>query len=91
MCTHVIIIIINYISIAPFPEKKTSSERFTITTFLKVEIYDKNRLTDVLLPLAVNSKSAEKVDSLPLLGLNPAIFSTPVHRSDHTAKSYPLF
>jgi hypothetical protein len=44
----------------------------------------------VLLPLAVNSKSEQKVDLLALLGLDPATFATPLHRSNHTAKSHPL-
>jgi hypothetical protein len=29
---------------------------------------------DILLPLIINSKSEQKVDSLPLLGLEPATF-----------------
>jgi hypothetical protein len=35
----------------------------------------------VLLPLAVNSKSERKVDSLPLLGFEPAIFGLQMHVS----------
>jgi hypothetical protein len=40
----------------------------------------------VLLPLAVNSNSERNVNSLPLLGLDPATFSTLVYLSDHSAK-----
>jgi hypothetical protein len=41
--------------------------------------------THVLLPLAINSKSEQKVDSPPLLELDPATFDVSVHHSDHTA------
>jgi hypothetical protein len=44
----------------------------------------------VLLPVAVNSEPIPKVDSLPLLVLDFAIFDTPTHHSDHTTKSHPL-
>jgi hypothetical protein len=37
----------------------------------------------ILLPLAVNSKSEQKFESLLLLGLKPVAFGTPMHRSDH--------
>jgi hypothetical protein len=44
----------------------------------------------VLLSLAVessvNSKPEQKVDSLPLPGINPA---TPTNRFDHTVKNHP--
>jgi hypothetical protein len=42
----------------------------------------------VLQPLIVNTKSERKVDSLPPLGLEPVIFSTPAHLSDRSAKSH---
>jgi hypothetical protein len=45
--------------------------------------------THILSPLAVNSKSERKVDSLPLLGFKPVIFGMLVHFSDHSAKSTP--
>jgi hypothetical protein len=47
--------------------------------------------TNVLLPLAVNSKSEQKVDSLPLLGLKPMTFGTQGHLSDRSAKSHRHF
>jgi hypothetical protein len=40
----------------------------------------------VLLPLAVNSKSERKVNSLPQLGLEPATFSMLQHLSDCSGK-----
>jgi hypothetical protein len=40
-------------------------------------------------PLAVNSKSERKVNSLPPLGFEPVIFGTLAHLSDHSAKSHP--
>jgi hypothetical protein len=43
----------------------------------------------VLLPLAVNSKSERKVDSLPPLRLVSATFGTPAHFSDRSAKFLP--
>jgi hypothetical protein len=43
----------------------------------------------VLLPLAVNIKSEGKVDSLPLLGLEPGTYGTQAHLSDRSAKSHP--
>jgi hypothetical protein len=43
----------------------------------------------VLLPLAVNNKSEQKGDSLPLLGLEPATFSVQAHLSDPVTKSHP--
>jgi hypothetical protein len=43
----------------------------------------------VLLPLAVNSKSEQKVDLLPPLTFKPATFGTLAHLSDHSAKSHP--
>jgi hypothetical protein len=43
----------------------------------------------VLLPLAVNSKSVRKVDSLPPLGFNPATFGMQAHISHRSAKSQP--
>jgi hypothetical protein len=43
----------------------------------------------VLLPLTVNSKLEQKVDSLPLLGLKPVTFSTQAHPSDRLTKSHP--
>jgi hypothetical protein len=45
--------------------------------------------THVLLPLAVNSKSERKVDSLPPLGFEPVTFGTLAHFSDRSAKSHP--
>jgi hypothetical protein len=46
----------------------------------------------VLLPLvvdnSVNSKSEQKVDSLPLLGLEPATIGRFMHRSNHTMKPH---
>jgi hypothetical protein len=42
-----------------------------------------------LLPLAVNSKSEQKVDSL--LGLEPMTFGTQAYPSDRLAKSHPPF
>jgi hypothetical protein len=39
---------------------------------------------------SVNSKPEVKVNSMPLLGLGPMTFGTPMHRSEYTAaKSYP--
>jgi hypothetical protein len=46
--------------------------------------------TNILLPLAVNSKSERKVDSLPPLGFEPATFSMLAHLSNRSAKSHPL-
>jgi hypothetical protein len=43
----------------------------------------------VLPPLAVNSKSERKVNSLPPLGFEPVIFGMLAHLSDHSAKSHP--
>jgi hypothetical protein len=43
----------------------------------------------VQLPLAVNSKSEQKVDSLPLLGLKPATLDPQAHLSDRSANSHP--
>jgi hypothetical protein len=45
----------------------------------------------VLPPLAVNSKSERKVNSLPLLGFEPVIFGMLAHLSDHSAKSQLLY
>jgi hypothetical protein len=39
------------------------------------------------LPLPVKSKSEQKVDSLPPLGLEPVTFGTQVHLSDRSAKT----
>jgi hypothetical protein len=44
----------------------------------------------VLPPLAVNSKSERKVNSMPLLGLKLVIFGMLAHLSDHSAKSHPI-
>jgi hypothetical protein len=41
-------------------------------------------------PLAVNSKSERKVNSLPLLGFELVIFGMLAHLSDHSAKSHPM-
>jgi hypothetical protein len=43
-----------------------------------------------LLPLAVNSKSEWRVDSLPPLGFESAIFGMLAHLSDRSTKSHPL-
>jgi hypothetical protein len=45
-----------------------------------------------LLPLAVNGKSEGKVDSLPLLGLEPATFGTQARLSakSHIRKRLPF-
>jgi hypothetical protein len=43
----------------------------------------------VLLPLAVNSKSEQKVNSVPPLGFELVIFGMLAHLSDHSAKSHP--
>jgi hypothetical protein len=43
----------------------------------------------VLPPLAVNSKSERKVNSLPLLVFKPVIFGMLAHLSSHLAKSHP--
>jgi hypothetical protein len=43
----------------------------------------------VLLLLTVNSKSEQKVNSLPPLGFEPAIFGMLAHLSDRSAKSHP--
>jgi hypothetical protein len=43
-----------------------------------------------MLPLAVNSKSEQKVPSLPLLGFEPVTFCTLAHLSDRLAKSHPV-
>jgi hypothetical protein len=43
----------------------------------------------VLLPLAVNSKSEQRVDSLPPLRFEPAIIGMLAHLSDRSAKSHP--
>jgi hypothetical protein len=42
----------------------------------------------VLPPFAVNSKSEQKVNSLPF---EPVIFGMLAHLSDHSAKSHPKF
>jgi hypothetical protein len=42
----------------------------------------------VLLPLAVNSKSERKFNSLPLLGFEPVIFGMLAHLSDRLAKPH---
>jgi hypothetical protein len=42
----------------------------------------------VLPPLAVNSKSKRKVNSLSPLGFEPVTFGMLVHLSDHSAKSH---
>jgi hypothetical protein len=42
----------------------------------------------VLLPLAVNSKSERKVDSLPPLGLEPVTLGTVAHLSNRSAQSH---
>jgi hypothetical protein len=47
------------------------------------------RSTHVRLPLAVNSKSEQKVNSLPPLGFKPVIFGMLAHLSNHSAS--PLF
>jgi hypothetical protein len=44
----------------------------------------------VLPPLAVNSKSEQKVNSLPPLGFEPVIFGMLAHLSDHLAKSHRI-
>jgi hypothetical protein len=43
----------------------------------------------VLPPLAVNSKSEQKVNSLPPLRFEPVIFGMLEHLSNHSAKSHP--
>jgi hypothetical protein len=43
----------------------------------------------ILLPLAVNSKSEQRADSLSPLGFKPATFRMLAHLSDHSAKSHP--
>jgi hypothetical protein len=43
----------------------------------------------VLPPLAVNSKSELKVNSLPPLGFELVIFGMLAHLSNHSAKSHP--
>jgi hypothetical protein len=40
-------------------------------------------------PLAVNSKSERKVNSLPPLGFQPVIFEMLMHLSNHSAKFHP--
>jgi hypothetical protein len=45
----------------------------------------------VLPPLAVNSKSERKVNSLPPLEFEPVIFRMLAHLSDHSAKSHPRY
>jgi hypothetical protein len=45
----------------------------------------------VLPPLAVNSKSEWKVNSLQLLGFEPVNFGMLAHLSDHSAKSHPQY
>jgi hypothetical protein len=45
----------------------------------------------VLPPLAVNSKSEQKVNSLPPLRFEPVIFGMLAHLSTHSAKSHPLW
>jgi hypothetical protein len=42
----------------------------------------------VLLPLAVNSKSERKVNSLPSLGFEPVIFGMLAHLSDNFSQSH---
>jgi hypothetical protein len=44
---------------------------------------------NVLPPLAVNSKSEQKVNSLPPLGFEPEIFGMLALLSDHSAKFHP--
>jgi hypothetical protein len=44
----------------------------------------------VLPPLAVNSKSERKVNSLPPLGFELVIFGMLAHLSNHSAKSHPV-
>jgi hypothetical protein len=44
----------------------------------------------VLPPLAVNSKSERKVNSLPPLGFELVIFGMLAHLSNHSAKSYVI-
>jgi hypothetical protein len=44
----------------------------------------------VLPPLAVNSNSERKVNSLPPLGFERVIFGMLVHLYDHSAKSHPI-
>jgi hypothetical protein len=44
--------------------------------------------THVLPPLAVNSKSEQKVNSLPLLEFEPVIFRMLAHLSDHSDNSH---
>jgi hypothetical protein len=44
----------------------------------------------ILPPLAVNSKSERKVNSLPPLGCEPVIFGMLAHLSNQSAKSHPL-
>jgi hypothetical protein len=41
-------------------------------------------------PLAVNSKSEQKENSLPLLRFEPVTFRMLSHLSDHSAKSHPI-
>jgi hypothetical protein len=45
----------------------------------------------VLPPLAVNSKSERKINSLPPLGFEPVIFGMLAHLSNHSTKSHPRY
>jgi hypothetical protein len=49
------------------------------------------RSAQVLPPLAANSKSEGKVNSLPPLGFEPVIFGMLAHLSNHSAKSHPMY
>jgi hypothetical protein len=44
----------------------------------------------ILPPLAFNSKSERKVNSLPLLGFEPVILGMLTHLSNHSSKSHPI-
>jgi hypothetical protein len=46
--------------------------------------------THILLPLTVNSKSEQKVESLPPLKFKPATFGALAHLSYHLAKSHSI-
>jgi hypothetical protein len=45
----------------------------------------------VLLPLRVNSKSEQNVNSLPQLGFEPVVFGMLAPLCDHLAKSHPIY
>jgi hypothetical protein len=45
----------------------------------------------VLLPLAIDNKSKQKVDSLPLLEGEPSTFCMQGHLADSSSKSHPTF